>query len=369
MASASVSASTSPLLFSSRVVRTPLMSPPQGKTVLLRPAAHFIWPSREGDLMMVDPTRPVRRTMRSDANAPLRPLTGPVDSPHATRWPAPHFMRTVVGLALVSLLLSALACGGDSAGSESAFNYVLAYETQIAVLDMAAMSEDTAPGSLADKYAEMSTTFGVLGVQAEDMDTLVMAENSRGGSDFVVFEGYLSFGNIRDVLHNNQLWEDTFRGVEIWEDFAAQGGAAIFEEAGVFVIGDNRSVKEVIRAVEGGYGSIADADETNIRRVLDAAGRGWILVAYADGEGPCWGIGCEAWASAIADGEREYDVKQTVVALFSTESEAESNADKVEDSLNDNWEVGGVTVDGVLVTVEATADEDDVEWSRLLDPF
>ena len=57
------------------------------------------------------------------------------------------------------------------------------------------------------------------------------------------------------------------------------------------------------------------------------------------------------------------------VALFNAEREAESNADKVEDSLDDNWEVGDVKVDGALVTVEATADEDDVDWSGLLDPF
>ena len=84
---------------------------------------------------------------------------------------------------------------------------------------------------------------------------------------------------------------------------------------------------------------------------------------------PAGGSAARAWASAIADGEKEYDVKQTVVALFSTEEEAESNADKVEDSLDDNWEVGDVTVDGALVTVEAIADEDDVEWSRIVDPF
>ena len=318
---------------------------------------------------MIDSTPPVCQTMRSDANAPLHPLTVPVDSPVATRRPALDVMRTVAGFALVALVLSAFACGEDTSGSDSVLKYVLDDETQIAVLDMAAMSEDTAPGSVADMHAEMSTLFRVFGVRLEDMDTLVMAENSGGGSDFVVFEGDLSFGNIRDVLHNNQLREDTFRGVEIWEDLAAEGGAAVFEEAGAFVIGDNRRVKEVIRAVESGYGTIANADETNIRRVLDAAGRGWILVAYADGEGPCWGVGCEAWASAIADGEEEYDVKQTVVALFSTEKDAESNADKVEDSLKDYWEVGDVSVDGALVTVEATADEDDVEWSRLLDPF
>ena len=215
----------------------------------------------------------------------------------------------------------------------------------------------------------MSTSFRVLGVQSEDMDTLVMAEDSRGGSDFMVFEGDLSFGDIRDVLHDNDAREDTFRGVEIWEDLAAEWGAAVYGDAGVLVIGDNRRVKDTIRAVESGYGSIANADETNIRRVLDGAGRGWILVAYADGEGPCRGIGCEAWASAIADGEEEYDVKQTIAALFSTEREAESSADAVADSLEDHWEVGDVTVDGALVTVEATADEDDVDWSGLLDPF
>ena len=142
--------------------------------------------------------------MRSDANAPLHPLTVPVDSPDATRWPALDFMRTVAGVALMSLLLLAFACGGDSAGSDSALNYVLAYETQIAVLDMAAMSEDTAPGSLADMHAEMSTLFRVFGVHPEDMGMLVMAEDSAGGSDFVVFEGDLSFGNVRDVLHNNR---------------------------------------------------------------------------------------------------------------------------------------------------------------------
>ena len=269
----------------------------------------------------------------------------------------------------MSLLLLAFACGGDSAGSDSALNYVLAYETQIAVLDMAAMSEDTAPGSLADMHAEMSTLFRVFGVHPEDMGMLVMAEDSAGGSDFVVFEGDISFGNVRDVLHDNAAREDTFRGVELWEDLAAEWGAAVYEEAGVLVIGDNRRVREVIRAVESGYGSIANADETSIRRVLDGAGQGWILVAYADGEGPCMGIGCEAWASAIADGEKEYEVKQTIAALFSTEREAESNADAVEDSLKDHWEVDDVSVDGAIVTVEATADEDDVEWSRVLDPF
>ena len=62
-------------------------------------------------------------------------------------------MRTGVGIALTSLLLSAFACGGDSSGSDSALNYVLAYETQIVVLDMAAMSEDTVPGSLGDWHA------------------------------------------------------------------------------------------------------------------------------------------------------------------------------------------------------------------------
>ena len=105
-------------------------------------------------------------------------------------------------LALVAIVLSTLACGGDSPSSDSAFNYVLAYETEIAVFDMAAMSEDTVPGSLADGYAEMST-FGVLGVQPEEMDTLVIAENSGAGSDFAVFEGDLSFDNIRNVLHKN----------------------------------------------------------------------------------------------------------------------------------------------------------------------
>ena len=318
---------------------------------------------------MIDSTPPVCQTMRSDANAPLHPLTVPVDSPDATRWPALDFMRTVAGVALMSLLLLAFACGGDSSGSESALRYLLADETQIAVLDMAAMSEDTAPGSLADLHEELSTFFRVFGVHPENMDTLAFAETSGGSSDSVIIEGDLSFEDVRDVLHNNNAWEDTYRGVEIWEDRSAGSGAAVFEDAGVFVIGDLHRVKDTIKALESGDGSIANADETSIRRVLDGAGRGWILVAYADGEGPCMGIGCEAWASAIADGDKEYEVKQTVVALFSTEKDAESNADKVEDSLKDYWEVGDVSVDGALVTVEATADEDDVEWSRVLDPF
>ena len=278
-------------------------------------------------------------------------------------------MRTVAGLALISLLLLAFACGGGSSGSDSVLRYLLADETQIAVLDMAAMSEDTAPGSLADLYEELSTFFRVLGVHPENMDTLAFAETSGGSSDSVIIEGDLSFEDVRDVLHNNNAWEDTYRGVEIWEDRSAGSGAAVFEDAGVFVIGDLHRVKDTIKALESGDGSIANSDGSPIRSVLDRAGRGWILVAYAEGEGPCWGIGCEAWASAIADSQREYEVKQTIVASFSTEREAESNADTVGDSLKDHWEVDDVTVDGALVIVEATADEDDVDWPGFIDPF
>ena len=312
-------ASPFPQVVSLCVVRTSMISHLQGDSISPRSGTALTSRSGQGDLKMIDPKPPVLRAMASDSAGPMPTESGLVVSPtpEAIRRPTLAVMRTVACLTLLILLLSVFACGGDSPGSDSAFNYVLAYETQIVVFDMAAMSEDIAPGSLADMYAEMST-FGMLGVQPKEIDTLVMAENSGAGSDFAVFEGDLSFGNVRNVLHNNLLREDTFRGVEIWEDLAAQWGAAIFEDAGVFIIGDNPKVKEVIRAIEDGYGSIANADDSPIRRVLDGAGRGWILVAYADGEGPCWGIGCEAWASAIADGEEEYDVKQTIVPRSTT---------------------------------------------------
>ena len=235
------------------------------------------------------------------------------------------------------------------------------------VIDVEQVLTGDVPSVVADQIEDdWVDEFGAFGVSPDEVTKYVFAF----GEDWflVVLEGEFDFEQIRDDLDDGDYEDDQYRGYEIWEGFGwLNDSVAIIEERGWLVTGGADIVKDALRILDRGSGSLLDDADGDLGRALEKAGKGWMVFA-GKGEDGCLDFevqSCRAVGVSFRTGEEDYLVETTVAVLFRNERTAEAEADNLEEAVEDSFEgdIVEVRVDGEFVIVTAEVDEDEFDES------
>ena len=234
----------------------------------------------------------------------------------------------------------------------------------VQVVDVERFLAGDAPDDSADDFEdEWEDRLDDIGVSLDDLDTLVQAYGDDG--TVLVFGGDLDFEQIRDELDDARYDDDDYQGYEVWDDGNLWvEAAALLDGRGEMVVGSTDAVEGVLKALSRGSGSLLQDDDNDLRRALERAGQGWVVLALEGCQGA--GVrGCEAVGAAVSEGSESYLVETTFAYLFRNERTAESELEDLEDYLDDEFsrdvDIEEVKTDGVFVIVTVSVDEDD--WS------
>ena len=165
------------------------------------------------------------------------------------------------------------------------------------------------------------------------MNSFVLAADNQYYDGLLLIQGKLAFGDIRDEWEDQDFEEDSYKGYEIWDGYNYY---ALLEEDGTIVVsGSEELVKEVIKIVDRGTGSVADDPEGDLSRIIGMLGSSPVIVAMAGDVGEqceaavsgCVGIGV---SFAGSDLDRE-EVTANLAFLFSSARRAERAADDYDD--------------------------------------
>ena len=275
-------------------------------------------------------------------------------------------------LSLLAIILilggapSIQACGGGGGFRlADSLELVPADAQYVGVIDVEQILAGDVPSVVADQIEDdWEEEFEDIGVFPDELTTYVFAY----GEDWflVVLEGEFDFEQIRDDLDDGDYDDDRYRGYEIWERVAWPNESvalALVEDRGWVVTGGADIVKDVLRLLDRGSGSLLDDADSDLGRSLKQAGKGWMVSAGAGEEG-CLEFelqDCRAVGVSLRSGYEDYLVEATVAALFRSERTAESEMDNLEEAIEDSFEgdIIEVRLEGEFVIVTASLEEDE----------
>ena len=135
--------------------------------------------------------------------------------------------------------------------------------------------------------------------------------------------------DIRDDLDDAGHEESSYRGYEVWEGTSHYG---LLEEAGYVIYSDSEDVVEdAVGVLYRGEGSMADAEDNDLKQILDKLGNAPDIYAFDDSH--CEVLSrCQGYGVAFTG--YDYDKEETgaqLAVLFSSERAAESAADDYDD--------------------------------------
>ncbi len=235
----------------------------------------------------------------------------------------------------------------------------------IIVIDMQGVLGGDAPPNYVEAFErEGEPQFEEIGVFAEDVTTLVIAE-MRDGSGLSVMKGDMDFEIVRDELFDAGMDEDEYRGWELWSGGRLEWArsVAVLDDDDYLVIGSRETGGpiDVLRGLGRESGLVAHDEDDHVDELMERAGEGW-YVAMRTGE-DCWGVnlrGCEAVAWSTRTGD-EYDMYVTWVYAFRDERSARAALHDLQDMFDrlDALVIQDVSEDGQFVVVAGTLDEED----------
>ena len=138
----------------------------------------------------------------------------------------------------------------------------------------------------------------------------------------VLLRGEFDFGAIRDDWEDREFEEDLYKGYELWE-----GNGDYFvlleEQGAVLYADDEDDAKDVIKTIDRGSGSLAEAEDSDSRLIVDQLSGAPAIVAVAsegcdDEVSGCEGVGI-AYSGVDLDLEEIY---LDLTVLFSNERRA-----------------------------------------------
>ena len=263
-----------------------------------------------------------------------------------------HAWFTAVLLLLApSLLVSGVACGGQSAGNNDLLKLVPEDAEGLLIADMNRLREDRDLGEAGNLPPPSEE------IDLEEVDTylIVQLEPTRR---VYLLKGRFFFDDLRDDLEDLGYEEDSYRDYEIWSGFKTY---AMLEEDGLIVVSDEETaVEQSLRVLHRDSGSLADAENNDLKRILERLGDAPSVAGAAGGQ--CRVKRCLAWGQAIT----RYDIDEEamiaeVALLFSSERAAEraaENHDEVKDFVEGrntyDMNLADTTSDGEFVLATAT---------------
>lgn len=282
--------------------------------------------------------------------------------------------RTIVFCTLITAAALLAACGVIGR-SGNGLKFVPDDATTVVVFDVAAMlSEEDVPDAISDEFEQgLEDIWEELNISLSELDTMTisLADNSAG---LIVISGQFDVSDLREGLEDNGYEEDTYRGFELWTGgfvLPNLSAVAVMEEEMHAILGETEYVQDVLKSANRSSGMLIDADNSDLKRVMDKAGSGLIIAA-----GSCEVDNdivdlleevedCEAIAGAVYSSDDEYAVGIKIAVLFGSEREAQRTLDEIEDGIDSQYKDAvsvDVKVDGEFVIADLIVDEEDFDF-------
>ena len=273
--------------------------------------------------------------------------------------------RVACVVVLVYVVLLTGGCGGGTSIPDEPVGLLPDDWQNVIILDIQGVLGGDAPPDYLDAFErEGESQFEEVGVFAEDVTTLVIAE-MQDGSGLSVMKGDMDFEIVRDELFDAGMDEDDYRGWELWTGGRLEWArsAAVLDDSDYLVIGSRETGGpiDVLRGLGRESGLVTHDEDNHVDELMERAGEGW-YVAMTSSE-DCWGVnvrGCEsvAWSTRTGD---EYNMLVTWVYAFRDERSARAALDDLQDMFDrvDALVIQDVSEDGQFVVVAGTLDEED----------
>lgn len=214
-----------------------------------------------------------------------------------------------------------------------------------------------------------------IGMDDDNIELFAVVYESFGGDDTLwIAKGDFEFDDIREELDDGlDCDDDDYRGFELWEcsgrGFPA--AVAIFERDGYVVIASQRQadLERLLTHMSREPEQLANAEDSDIRRVLGAVGDGWLRIAAVD---DCPVDRCQGSGLAL-QGEDSDAIDVSFALMFGSERAAEAMEGEI--GIDDyvttllsvlalDLDIGNVKADGEFVVGDGVAEFVDPEQPR-----
>jgi hypothetical protein len=282
----------------------------------------------------------------------------------------------VVVIAVALLFATGVIGGGASGGGGDGGGDILAYipadAEVVLIMDNRALSSGNLPEDFIEYLEEeggdeLPDFHGALDISDDDVATVALVTDQDGNDALEIRQGDFDFDIIREELEDGLDCEhDDYRGYELWEcpgnEFPA---VALFEKDGyvVFAVERQNYLEQLLTYKSRRPQKLADAEESEIKEILDQTGGGWLQYAFV-GEG-CSIRRCEGLAFALGVSDDSDSIPASYAVMFSSERAAAASEDDVEvdsfleeifASFDLELDIGEVKAEGEFVVGEGTAE-------------
>lgn len=284
----------------------------------------------------------------------------------------------VVVIVIVMLAVTGAFGGGSVSGGESVLGYVPGDAGLVTIGDV---RTQTSRAGLED-FVEFIQDGGDdprdtkdIGMDNDNIELFAVVYESLGGIDNLwIAKGGFEFDDIREELDDGlDCEDDDFRGFEMWEcsgrGFPA--AVAIFEKDGYVVIASQRQsdLERLLTYMSREPEQLANAEDSDMRRILNTVGDGWLRVAAVD---ECPVDRCQGSGLAL-QGHDSDSIDVSFALMFGSDRAAEAMEGEIgiDDYITTllsvlalDLEIGNVKADGEFVVGDGIAEFVDPEESR-----
>lgn len=284
----------------------------------------------------------------------------------------------VVVIVIVTLAMMGTFGGGGGSGGGNVLGYV---PGDAGLLTIGDVRTQTNRDGLED-YVEFIQDAGDdprdtkdIGMDDDNIELFAVVYESLGGNDTLwIAEGDFEFDDIREELDDGlDCEDDDYRGFEMWEcsgrNFPA--AVAIFEKDGYVVIASQRQadLERLLTYMSREPEKLSNAEDSDIRRILNTVGEGWLRIAAVD---DCPVDRCQGSGIAL-QGDDSDSIDVSFALMFGSERAAEAMEGEI--GIDDyvttllsvlalDLDIGDVQADGEFVVGDGVAEFVDPEEPR-----
>ena len=245
----------------------------------------------------------------------------------------------IVAVVVVIVVVVLLMGGNGGGGSTQALQMVPDDVEGLVILNVAAVIANEAdfPGDIDDFgdeiLDEIESEFDTEEIGFEQISEFVILVHPRYGDEAILITGDFAFEDIRDGWDDLDFEDDSYRGIEIWDGYNYY---ALLEDQGAIFVSDSEDfVKDVVKLLDDGSGSLADSRDSDMKLIMDKLGAAPVVVAVASDFCDDLVSGCTALGAGYTGANLGRDEITTELAvLFSSERRAERAFDDYDDTVD-----------------------------------
>ena len=245
----------------------------------------------------------------------------------------------VVVIVVVALLATGVFGGGGSGGASGGGD-VLAYvpgdAAGVHIADVQTYLHGEVPEDYRDYLLERDKkdpeAYEALDIDDDDVRVVAIVTDANFDEKLEIVQGDFNFDIIREDLEDGlDCEDDDYRGYELWECPSGEFQAvALFEKNGylVFALHDQGDLEDMLTLKSRTPEKLANAEDSDIKRILDQVDNGWIKSAVITDSCPI--ERCEGIAYALQESDDGASVPVSYTVLFSSERAAAAAEGDVE---------------------------------------